>query len=119
MSTAYIKDLLDYNGNIIYPRTKAEAIFDADGNIFTPYKATFSQYTILASGWSDNIYSFETNYPSASCDIEIELDSTATESQAEAWSNAKLTAVFGTNTMKALGDVPTVDIPVIVKKVVK
>ena len=82
-------------------------------------KPTFSQYTILTSGWSSGVYSFESDFPSATCDIEIELDSTATESQVEAWSSAKPTAVFGTNTMKALGDVPTVDIPVIVKAVVK
>ena len=82
-------------------------------------KPTFSQYTILTSGWSGGVYSFESAFPSATYDIEIELDSTATESQVEAWSGAKPTAVFGTNTMKALGDVPTVDIPVIVKAVVK
>ena len=33
--TAYIKDLVDYNGNIIYPRTKAEAIYDNDGNVLS------------------------------------------------------------------------------------
>ena len=82
-------------------------------------KPTFSQYTILTSGWSGGVYSFESAYPSATYDIEIELDSTATEPQVEAWSGAKPTAVFGTNTMKALGDVPTVDIPVIVKAVMK
>ena len=82
-------------------------------------KPTFSQYTVLTSGWSSGVYSFESAFPSATYDIEIELDSTATESQVEAWSSAKVTAVFGTNTMKALGDVPTVDIPVIVKAVMK
>ena len=82
-------------------------------------KPTFSQYTILTSGWSSGVYSFESDFPNATYDIEIELDSTATESQVEAWSGAKPTSVFGTNTMKALGDVPTVDIPVIVKKVTK
>lgn len=82
------------------------------------YSPEFSQYTILTSGWSSGVYSFESDFPKLLYDIEIELDSTATESQVEAWSNAKPTAVFGTNTMKALGDVPTVDIPVIVKKVV-
>ena len=82
-------------------------------------KPTFSQYTILTSGWSSGVYSFESDFPSSTYDIEIELDSTATESQVEAWSSAKVTAVFGTNKMKALGDVPTVDIPVIVKKVIK
>ena len=83
------------------------------------YNSEFSQYTILTSGWSSGVYSFESDFPSETCDIEIELDSTATESQVEAWSSAKATSVFGTNTMKALGDVPTVDIPVIVKAVVK
>ena len=83
------------------------------------YVPEFSQYTILTSGWSSGVYSFESAFPSATYDIEIELDSTATESQAEAWSGAKVTSVFNTNTMKALGDVPTVDIPVIVKAVVK
>ena len=82
-------------------------------------KPTFSQYTILTSGWSSGVYSFESDFPNATYDIEIELDSTATESQVDAWSSAKVTAVFGTNTMKALGDVPTVDIPVIVKAVMK
>lgn len=88
---------------------------------FPFYSPEFSQYTIPAAGWNANtkVYSFEANFPNEVYDIEIELDSTATESQVEAWSNAKPTAVFGTNTMKALGDVPTVDIPVIVKKVIK
>ena len=33
--TAYIKDLVDYDGNIIYPRTKVEAIYDNDGNVLS------------------------------------------------------------------------------------
>lgn len=86
---------------------------------FSYYSPEFSQYTILTSGWSSGVYSFESDFPNANYDIEIELDSTATESQADAWSSAMPTAVFGTNTMKALGDVPTVDIPVIVKAVAK
>ena len=87
--------------------------------IIVPYSPQFSQYTILTSGWSSGVYSFESDFPNATYDIEIELDSTATESQVEAWSSAKVTSVFNTNTMKALGDVPTVDIPVIVKAVMK
>ena len=83
------------------------------------YSSNFSQKTIQASNWSSGVYSFESSFPNEDFDIEIELDSTATSEQLEAWSNAKPTAVFGTNTMKALGDVPTVDIPVIVKAVMK
>lgn len=29
--SAYIKNLIDYNGDIVYPQTKVEAIFNADG----------------------------------------------------------------------------------------
>lgn len=79
------------------------------------YAPHFLQKVISAAAWSNGVYSFESDFPNATYDIEIELDSTATESQVEAWSSAKPTAVFGTNTMKALGDVPTVDIPIIVK----
>lgn len=88
---------------------------------FPYYSPEFSQYTILSTGWNADtkVYSFEAGFPSGLYDIEIELDSTATEAQVEAWSSAKVTSVFNTNTMKALGDVPTVDIPVIVKKVIK
>ena len=88
-------------------------------SIISYYVPQFSQYTILTSGWSRGVYSFESDFPNATCDIEIELDSIATESQVEAWSSAKPTAVFGTNTMKAVGDVTTMDIAVIVKAVLK
>ena len=90
---------------------------EVDFRILTEYFPEFYQHTILASNWSGGVYSFESDFPSSSCDIEIELDSTATESQVDAWCSAKVTSVFNTNTMKALGDVPTVDIPVIVKVV--
>ena len=103
-------------GKILKVDDYGKAVWTEDTKANVP---TFSQYTILTSGWSSGVYSFESAFPSATCDIEIELDSTATESQVEAWSSAKVTSVFGTNTMKALGDVPTVDIPVIVKKVMK
>lgn len=90
---------------------------EVDFRMFYEYVPTFYQRTILASNWSDGVYSFENEFSSDIYDIEIELNSTATESQVEAWCNAKVTSVFNTNTMKALGDVPTVDIPVIVKAV--
>ena len=79
---------------------------------YTPH---FLQWGISAAAWSNGVYSFESEFPNTYYDIEVELDSTATSEQLDAWSRAKPTAVFGTNTMKALGDVPTVDIPVIVK----
>lgn len=44
--TAYIKDLVDYNGNIIYPRTKVEAIYDNDGNVLSIPKHFIINVTI-------------------------------------------------------------------------
>lgn len=88
---------------------------DVEFNTLFFYTPVFSQDVISAADWLDGVYSFESYYPNALYDIEVELNSTATSEQLEAWSSAKVTAVFGTNTMKALGDVPTVDIPVIVK----
>ena len=79
------------------------------------YDPEFLQKVISANAWSNGIYSFESDFDNTFYDIEVELDSIATSEQLDAWSKAKLTAVFGTNTMKALGDVPTIDIPVIVK----
>ena len=79
------------------------------------YDPVFLQKVISANAWSNGIYSFESDFDNNFYDIEVELDSIATSEQLDAWSKAKLTAVFGTNTMKALGDVPTIDIPVIVK----
>ena len=44
--TAYIKDLVDYNGNIIYPRTKIEAIYDNEGNALSIPKHFIINVTI-------------------------------------------------------------------------
>ena len=81
------------------------------------YAPRFFERVISAAAWSDGLYSFESDFPNTYYDIEVELNSTATSEQLDAWSCAKPTPVFGTNVMKALGDVPTVDIPVIVKVV--
>ena len=82
-------------------------------------KATITTATLLASGWSDGTYSFETGYPKATYDLEIALDSTATTAQAEAFNGAQIVGSAISNIIKAYGDVPTVDIPVILKVVTK
>ena len=48
--TAYIKDLVDYNGNIIYPRTKVEAIYDNDGNVLSIPKNFIINVTVDSEG---------------------------------------------------------------------
>lgn len=77
--------------------------------------------SLLASAWNaaTKTYSFETDYPKATYDLEIALDSTATSEQAEAFNGAQIVGSATSNTIKAYGDVPTVDIPVILKVVTK
>ena len=74
---------------------------------------------MLASRWSNGTYSFENSYPVANYDIEIALDSTATINQAEAFNGAQIVGSATNNIAKAYGIVPTIDIPIIVKVVVK
>lgn len=84
-------------------------------------KPTITTATLLASNWDSTAktYSFETNYPNASYDIEVALNSTATSEQAEAFNGAQIVGSATSNIIKAYGDVPTVDIPIILKVVTK
>ena len=82
-------------------------------------KATITTATLLASGWSNGTYSFETDYPKATYDLEIALDSTATTAQAEAFNGAQIVGSATSNIIKAYGIVPTVDIPIVLKVVRK
>ena len=82
-------------------------------------KATITTATLLASGWSNGTYSFETDYPAATYNLEIALDSTATTAQAEAFNGAQIAGSATSNTIKAYGIVPTVNIPIVLKVVRK
>ena len=82
-------------------------------------KATITTATLLASGWNDGTYSFETDYPVTTYDLEIALDSTATSEQAEAFNGAQIVGSATSNIIKAYGIVPTVNIPVVLKVVRK
>lgn len=84
-------------------------------------KPIVSTVTMAAAGWDSaaKIYSFENTYPAASYDIEIEPDSTITDEQLEAWCAAKIVGNRTANKAVAKGDVPTVDIPIIIKVVAK
>ena len=84
-------------------------------------KPTITTTTLLASNWdsSAKTYSFETDYPVANYDIEIALDSTATSEQVEAFNGAQIVGSATSNIIKAYGDVPTIDILIILKVVTK
>lgn len=76
--------------------------------------------TMSVSGWSNGEYSFESIYPVATYDISIELNGdSATSEQVDAWSGAKIIGSATANKAIAKGDVPTVDLPVIVRAVSK
>ena len=84
-------------------------------------KPTITITTLSASSWDSatKTYSFESTYPNASYDIEIALDSTATTEQAEAFNGAQIVGSATSNIIKVYGELPTVDIPVIIKAVKK
>lgn len=80
---------------------------------------TFTTATMLAASWVSNTYSFEADYPSADYNIEVSVADTATAEQFEAAGAAYIGSSATSNVFTAKGDVPTVDIPVIVKVVAK
>lgn len=82
-------------------------------------EVSFVVAALSASGWSDNTYSFEATYPKESYDLSIEVAPTATAEQFEAFGGAMICGSADSNIATALGDVPTVDIPIIIKVVAK
>lgn len=80
-------------------------------------KATTTIATMSKNKWNGNTYSFESDYPSDTYDIEIAIDSSASSDQVDAFLSAQIVGNANGNIVKAFGDVPSVDIPVIVKAV--
>ena len=75
--------------------------------------------TMLASKWNGNQYSFEDEYPHEQYNIKIELSAAATEEQDDAFCEAKIRGSADSNVATAKGDVPTIDIPIIIEVVKK
>ena len=125
MSTAYIKTLLDDNDDIVYPQTKTNAIFAMNGELFSNIaatKPTITTSTLTAASWdsSAKTYSFETEYPNATYNIEIDFDGdNGTAEQYSTYCAAQIVGSTTTNIIKALGEVPTVDIPIIIYATLK
>lgn len=79
-------------------------------------KPTMSTMTLAVASWSSGVYSLEGTYPAATYDVEVDLNGdSCTLAQMEAWAAAKPVGSPTGNKIKALGDVPTVAIPVVVK----
>ena len=76
---------------------------------------TYVNVTMTHGSWSNSQYSFESTYPNDSYNISVSVASTATSAQFDAFGKAKIVGNATTNVVKALGTVPTIDIPVMLK----
>ena len=76
--------------------------------------------TILATGWSeDGIYSFEDVYPNTGFDLEVSPSDSCDADELTAWGMAEVLGSAVANTLKASGEIPLIDIPIILKVVNK
>ncbi len=83
-------------------------------------RMTISTSTLLAASWSNASYSFETSYPNASYDLMIEINGdSCTADQCKAWDAAQIKGSPTKNSIKAMGTVPTINIPIIIKYTAK
>ncbi|MEY8366103.1 hypothetical protein AALA22_10745 [Anaerovoracaceae bacterium 41-7] len=80
-------------------------------------KSIFRQTVLLASNWDlvAKTYSFEEIYPAELYDIEVQPDYICTVDQVEAWYAAILLGRIDVNVLTAKGDIPELDIPIILK----
>lgn len=67
--------------------------------------------SLVASNWQDGIYDLSELYPDT-YNVSIRLAPTCTKEQYEAWGRAMIITGETGNSLKALGEVPTIDIPV-------
>lgn len=80
---------------------------------------TYTTSILLADGWDAGQYSLESQYPSDQYDIEIGPSNDATTEQIQAYGAALIPINPGANIVIAKGEVPTVDIPLVIKAVRK
>lgn len=103
----------DFNDNM----DKLDEILKDDVGGSSEYVET----TLDADSWdvTEKTYSFETDYPTQEYDIELNPRSPMTEAQIDAWSAATIVGSATDNVFTALGEVPTINIPVFLKVVKK
>ena len=77
---------------------------------------TFYVPTLLtAQAWANSQYSFEEMYPFSSYDIDIYMSEDITKTQMKALGAAYICGSLTSNVITAKGDVPNIDIPIILK----
>lgn len=91
----------------------------SNGTTITGITTKYLTTTLVVANWSNKTYSFETTYPNSQYDITVSVAPTATTTEYDAFSNAKICGDATQNIIKAIGTVPTIAIPVIIKVVSK
>lgn len=101
----------------VLPVSKGGTGFTSLASLKTAVKpsVTYVQVTLSASGWVGSEYSLETVYPKVRYNLDVGLSKTATKSEIAAFQGAILAGSYNSNIITALGDVPSIDIPVIVR----
>lgn len=94
-------------------------ILKSDGTTITGITTKYLTTTLAVANWSNKTYSFETTYPNSQYDITISVAPTATTAEYDAFSKAKICGDATQNIITALGTIPTIAIPVIIKVVSK
>lgn len=102
--TPYVVGIVNFNDD--YVEVLQEQINQKEG------KSVPTAYTILASGWNNGVYSFESDYPSSRYDItEILPNDSTTNLQRKLWEDASCNGYYTTNIIKAT-NVPKLNINV-------
>ena len=80
-------------------------------------REVYKEYTLLSEKWNkeNNSYSFEDEYNSLQCDIEISISNQAKVEQIEAFNAALICGSSTQNIITAKSNAPTTDIPIIIK----
>lgn len=91
----------------------------SDGTTITGITTKYLTTILAVANWSNKTYSFEATYPNNQYDITVSVAPTATTTEYDAFSNAKICGDATQNIIKAIGTVPTIAIPVIIKVVSK
>lgn len=83
-------------------------------NAYTLVKITLDKDSWVTTEGA-NTYSFESTYPVSKYKLELYPGNTCDEDARDAWDNAWITGSVDSNDVKALNEVPTVDIPCYLK----
>lgn len=124
----YVRSGITVNGLEFKPMIRRNAIVNAN---YEPYnisveerlkliesstKGMYIMYTMSADNWEDNVYSFESIYPSDRFNLVIEPNGDIiNKSQFLAWGKAGIVGKLSENSCIAMNVVPKEDIPIILE----